>query len=242
MTDITAAALLLFYFIAFAASLGALGSFRLVTGEGLRKLYHLAASLSMLILTLAFQRWETALFAISALLLLGYVLILAGSKIPFAAQAIDRGKGLAEVREHLLLMLLAIVLLLWVFWGLLGEQARFAAVTGMVVWGIGDAMAALVGSRHARRRYSGGIFDAAKSPLGTAAMVGSSAPAVWLILNGMTPLSGLAALLPALLASLAAGLAEAATRNGRDTLTVPLVAAAVVYPATLPFGLVGMPA
>lgn len=228
--DFSAFLLLAGYYAAFAAALGLLAKPLRLSHELLRKLYHMSCGLSIFILLFAFATWQGAVLGIIALLMAGHVLLLIGGRIPMTSERIDRGSGIAEIREHLLLMLLAMVLLLIAFWGMLGSDARYAAAVGFLAWGFGDASASLVGGRFATRRFQSALFDTGKSPLGSTAMMLTVTLTTILVLALMTPLSFGAVLLCAVVVGMAAALTEAVTRRGLDTLTVPLVAGAVCYP------------
>lgn len=227
--DLVGAMALLAYYITFAAAIGLLTRLVALPREWIRKGYHVFCSLSVFILVLCFEHWHGAVLAISLLMLSGYVLLLLGERIPFASAVIDRGAGLVEIREHLLLLLASMVTLLTLFWGLAGEQHRYAIAVGLLVWGFGDAVAALVGTGMAKRRFRSRLFDPRKSPLGTFAMMATSFLVCAAVLALMAPLPPLLVVVVALVLGFVAGIVEAATRHGLDTLTLPLAAAGCVW-------------
>lgn len=218
------------YYAGFAAMLGQLARRWQVSHAVLRKLYHMSCGISIFILLFAFPSWQSAALGITALLLTGYLLLLIGGQIPMASAHIDRGRGIVEIREHLLLMLLSILLLLTGLWGWQGDAARYAVAVGFMAWGFGDASASLVGERWARRRFRMAVFDRNKSPLGSSAMALTVTVTTFGILVAMTPLPWFWALACALPIAVASAAIEAATRRGLDTLTVPPLAGFLSYP------------
>ena len=238
--DLHAAALLLAYYIAFAAAIGILTRLTPVPREWVRKSYHVFCSLSVFILLLYFEHWYAAVLALSLLMLTGYVLLLVGDNIPFAGTMIDRGKGLGEIREHLLLLLAAMVTLLTFFWGIAGSGHRYAVAVGLLVWGFGDSAAALVGARYSTRRFRARWLDNHKSPLGTAAMMAVSIAVTIPSLLWLTPLTALQVPLAATFVGVVAGSVEAVTRNGLDTLSVPVAASVASWGAVTALGAQGL--
>jgi len=239
--DLHAAALLLAYYIAFAGAIGVATRLVELPREWIRKSYHVFCSLSVFILLLYFEHWYAAVLALSLLMLAGYVLLLIGDRIPLASTAIDRGRGLGEIREHLLLLLAAMVTLLTLFWGIAGGEYRYAIAVGLLVWGFGDSAAALVGARYARRQFRVYRLDPHKSPLGTAAMIVVSAAVTVPVLLWLTPLAAPLVPLAATFVGVVAGSVEAVTRNGLDTLSVPVSASVSAWCAVTGLGLQGLP-
>lgn len=239
--DLHAAVLLLLYYIAFAAAIGIFTRLVKVPREWVRKSYHIFCSLSVFILLLYFEHWYAAVLALCLLMLAGYVLLLVGDNIPFTGTMIDRGKGLGEIREHLLLLLAAMVTLLTFFWGIAGSEHRYAVAVGLLVWGFGDSAAALVGARYSTRQFRARWLDNHKSPLGTAAMMTVSTAVTIPVLLWLAPMNALQLALAAALVGLVAGSVEAVTRNGLDTLSVPVAASVSAWCAVTGLGLQGLP-
>lgn len=227
--DIVGALVLLGYYISFAAIIGLLTRVIDLPKEYARKAYHVACSLSIIILLLLFETWYAAVLSISLLLLSAFLILKLSDRIPFASIAIDRGNGIPEIREHLLYLLVSLVVLLVAFWAVLpGHQ--YAAALGLLIWGFGDAAASMAGRRFGKRRLTLPIFDPDKSLVGTWAAIATSALTSLMVLQFMTDLSLPANLLASLLLGLIAGFVEAATRRGLDTLTLPLAAGFAAWP------------
>jgi phytol kinase len=118
---------------------------------------------------------------------------------------------------------LSFTAILVVFWGNSSAPTThpnlIVAALMPLTWG--DALAALVGERYGRHRYT--IFSQTRSIEGSIIMFVVSALATWLALGA--PLS---AILVASVTSLGATLAEAISPWGIDNLTVPAVSALIL--------------
>lgn len=139
---------------------------------------------------------------------------------------------------------LSVTLLFLAFWRTGTPDDRgYLAAAGTMAMTWGDALAAIVGRRFGRRRYS--VAGGTRTIEGSVAMFGASLVAMLLTillvpgspLGPLTPPLGAGtALLAALAAALAATVAEALSPAGTDNLSVPLVAAAVVFGIVTAFG------
>ncbi len=110
---------------------------------------------------------------------------------------------------------LSFVVIIWLFWD---RPALLVGSLMPMTWG--DALAAVLGRRYGRRRYT--VLGATRSLEGSLVMLGAGALATWLVLALLgrgNPL-GLA-----LATAAAASLAEAVSPWGLDNLTVPAASA-----------------
>jgi phytol kinase len=119
---------------------------------------------------------------------------------------------------------LAFTAILVLFWG---DPAMPAAHPHLIVAALmpmtwGDALAAVIGSRIGRRRYT--ILGSTRSLEGSAVMFAASALATFLALGMISPLGVMAAIVTAL----GATLVEAVSPWGIDNLTVPAISALVL--------------
>ena len=220
-----------YYLVAlFAVPLG-LKAWTPLPTEVVRKVQHLAFALSVLLLFALFDRWTDALVATVGLALVAYpVLWLWERHGSYRRLLTDRAARGGELRRQLLLAVLALSLLITLFWGLAGPAWRPAIVVAVMVWGFGDAAAALVGRYLGRRRFVHRVVEGAKTLEGTAAMVtvGALAAFVTLLCYGATP--WWVSLLAAVTVAPIAGGTELLSRRGSDTVTVPWVTAIALVP------------
>jgi len=202
-----------------------------VPSEVVRKVQHLAFAFGTLLLLWLFGDWTEALAALGGLALLAYPVLMAWEGRPsYRRWLTDRRPRGGELRRQLLQAVGTQALLIIVFWGVLGPEWRPAIAVAAMVWGFGDAAAALVGRYLGRRRWVLRAVEGAKTVEGTAAMVATAAVAAFVTLAayGSTPwwLSVFAALSVALVA----GGTELFSRDGSDTVTVPLASALALMP------------
>ena len=118
---------------------------------------------------------------------------------------------------------ISFAVLIWLFWG---RPHLLVASLMPMTWG--DALAAVLGRRFGRRRYT--ILGSARSLEGSAAMflAGWAATLVPLLLLAPTPLSLGAAVGIAAATALGATVIEALSPWGVDNLTVPAISALIL--------------
>ncbi len=198
--------------------------------ELIRKGYHLFCSLSILILMYVFESWQAAALTVTAFFLVALIYLFVEEKfLPRKLFDLDRkdSYSLREPSRQVLLVLAMQLLLIFAFRAILFRPIH--AVIGMMVWGTGDAAAAVIGSNLGRTKFSGLIMSSRKTLEGTLALVGAAFfTSIMVILLSKTLIYSVPVLLlKAGLIALAAALVEGASRQGFDTLTMPLAVAVV---------------
>ena len=111
-------------------------------------------------------------------------------------------------------------------WGLAGERAIAAAA--ILMWGIGDAAAALVGIYFGKHVVKLPIADGKKTWEGTCAMFLSALICgfgIFTVLKGVSPALAFSVCVPTAAIS---ALVELASKDGNDTVWVPLVTVAAL--------------
>ncbi|MDL2205666.1 TSUP family transporter [Eubacteriales bacterium OttesenSCG-928-N13] len=194
--------------------------------ELFRKMLHILALFSGVVLMRITSDWRAA--SLSALLFAALVypaLKLLERWEGYANLFVQRRPG--EVKTSLLLLFVMFALLIAVCWGWL--DMPYLATASILMWGLGDAAAALVGKRFGKHHIGLRIADHHKTWEGSCAMalVAFVVGAIVLILSA--PYPAWAALLMALVSGIAAAFVEMITRNGHDTVTVPIAVAALMY-------------
>jgi phytol kinase len=199
--------------------------------EVVRKVQHVAYALSIFLLLGLFERWTQALAAVGGLALLAFpALWLWERHASYRRLLTDRSARGGEMRRQLLLAVLVFSVLIASFWGWLGPAWRPAIAVVVMVWGFGDAAAALVGRFRGRRRVVHRLIEGAKTIEGTVAMVVAGAIAAFVTLIGYGEASWWVSLLAALSLAPVAAAVELFSRRGSDTVTVPLATAAGLVP------------
>jgi len=196
-----------------------------------RKLHHIFYGLSIFILVEGFATWYLAVAGAATLVAVAYPALLSLERQHFFERSFAHRSGdPGELRRQMVHVQLTFALLLAATWGLLGSEYRFLAAAAVMAWTFGDAAAALFGKAFGKNRIDHELVDEGKTHEGSGAMTAFAFAALFLTLwlYGGVPwwASGVAALL---VAPLATGV-EAISPAGADTLTVPIVTAAALYP------------
>lgn len=198
--------------------------------EGARKSYHLLATGSVLISLYAFSSWYAALLGMTAFLVVAFVVIGVAARVGLLTSISIARTRPHEMLRQILYFQVTTAALLFVFWGLLGPGYRPLAAAGTVAWGLGDSAAAIIGKLYGRTKLKLPWFDPDKSVAGSSAMFAASTLGIFGALGLLH--EGPWGLLAA--ASLALGavatVAEAVSRDGLDTIALPLSVAAVGVP------------
>lgn len=199
--------------------------FRKLPSYIFRKLLHMVAFTSLVEMTLEAGEWYIA--SLTALLfasLIFPVLQALENHDWYKRLFVEKKRG--EVKKSLVLLFGMYALLVALCWGLLGK--RYVAVTSVLMWGVGDAAAAIFGRTFGRHRTGLKFADGAKTWEGSAAMLVFSflAGVAAMLLSGTGEWQRI--VFYPLLAAPFASYTELLSKNGDDTVTVPLVTAAVI--------------
>ena len=192
-----------FIFAVIAAAFVLYKAFRL-SSETVRKLIHIGVSNWVFILLFSFHDIRWALAGPAAFIVLNAAFVYSGK-----AKLLGMGN---RKRDHGLIYfpLSLLILSLLYYRGLI---MSYDVLAGVLVMGYGDGLAALIGSKWGRHKYS--VMNAEKSWEGTAVMFAVSLAVITLV----TPYS-----FPVCLAMAAvAAFFEAVTPLGLDNITVPLL-------------------
>ena len=184
--------------------------------EIFRKSLHMIAVFSILPIVLASGSWVisalvAALFAAEA-----YI----GTKFGNIEKNVAMKERYAgEQQKSMLLLFATYIIIIGVCWGLLGHQ--WAAVASVLAWGVGDALAAIIGKRFGKHKIQGKFIEGQKSMEGTLAMFVSAFITVLLVLFALTAFPYWVCILVTFWIALFATLAELFSKNGRDTFFCP---------------------
>lgn len=192
--------------------------------EIVRKMLHLIVTLSIFPLVELFNTWYTAVLAAFGLVLLAYpVLALVENSTLYNQHAVERESG--EFKSSLIIVQVTLSVLLFFFWGVMGEEWRYVAVVAVMAWGFGDAAAALIGKTFGYRQIVHPQIEGKKTFEGTLAMFCVSGLAVLITLQLYATHTWLVSLAVSTVVALVCAIVELFSRRGMDTLTVPISAA-----------------
>ena len=190
-----------------------------------RKLLHIVAFTCISLMILAAHSWQAAALASVIIAAVIYPLLMAAEhEVWYPRLFVEKKPG--EIKKSMLMLFLMFAALIAVCWGVFGKPNLAAAA--ILMWGTGDAAAALIGIPFGRHKVRSKLTDGKKSWEGSAAML-----AVSLMTGaGILTLSQGMVLPRAFSISFAAALLGTATElfssSEYDTVTVPTVIAAAL--------------
>ena len=190
-----------------------------------RKLLHVVAFTCVSLMILTAQSWQAAaLTSVIAAAAVYPLLAVFERENWYPKLLVEKRPG--EVKNSLILLCLMFAVLIAVCWGIFDRPAL--AATAILMWGTGDAAAALVGIPFGKHKVRSKLTDGKKSWEGSMAMFAVSLLTGFLMLLTVAK-SGLPrALIAAGLGAMFGTAAELFSPSEYDTVTVPLVIAAVL--------------
>ena len=195
-----------------------------------RKLLHLPAFCSAAVVVWRADSWQTASLTLVLFAAVVYpMLCLFERWRGYGNLFVQKAPG--EIKKSLLLLFLTDAALVALCWG--AFNLPWVAVAGILMWGSGDGTAALVGHRFGRHHVALPLADPRKTWEGTGAMVLVSTAVGTTVILALAAMPGYQCLLFALAASVPGAYTELISRNGNDTVTVPLVNTAVLLGLSL---------
>ena len=198
-----------------------------IPDELFRKILHFILLGAYIPLVFAFNAWwMSATFAVSLMVVLFPILLLA-EKIPmFSAFVNERKKG--EFKSSMVLAVGMMAFSVTICWGLFED--KYLVLASIYAWGVGDALAALVGKRFGKHKIKWKLADGKKSIEGSIAMFICAFISVLLVLLARGGLDILLCLSIAIVAATVCTVTEMCTKNGLDTVICPVCAMAVIVP------------
>ena len=190
-----------------------------------RKMLHIVALTCVSLMILAARSWQAAALTSVLIAVAIYPLLQATEHSAWYPRLfVEKNPG--EIKRSLLMLFFMFAAVISVCWGAFG-QPRLAA-TAILMWGLGDAAAALVGIPLGRHKVRSRLTDGKKSWEGSAAMFVTSFScglAMLLLAQGMPTAR---ALVCAAIGALLGTATELCSPSEYDTVTVPTAIAATL--------------
>ena len=222
--------LILAYFIFFAIFNYLISKIFKLRKETSRKIYHIFASFSMVLLLYLFKSWLRALVSFMVFFLLVYTLVRLLGHIKYLQRfRIDSFIRGGDIVRQILYFTLSYSVLIVFFWGLLGDSNRHLILFGISTWGIGDALAAIMGKKYGKKTFKLKIVDRKKTYLGFISFLLGSLIGNIILFNIFYDYSLLVNIGFSLGLSLLGGLVELVSTRGRDTFTIPFSVSLLAY-------------
>ena len=184
-----------------------------------RKLLHLVAFSCVCIMLHFAESWQAAVLVNLIFAALIYpILALLEKESWYGSLFVEKSKG--EVKRSLVMLFCMYAALIFVSWGLLGKA--YLAAAAILMWGPGDAAAALVGIPFGKHKIKLKITDGKKSLEGTLAMFVTSALFGGLYIGLFTDTGIVMAVIMAVFGGVTAAFTELVSDSEWDTVTVPV--------------------
>ena len=198
-----------------------------IPDELFRKILHFVLLGAYIPLVFAFEAWwMAAIFAVSLVVILFPVLLFA-EKIPrFSTFVNERKEG--EFKSSMLLAVGMMAFSIAICWGLFCD--KYLVLASIYAWGVGDALAALIGKRFGKHKIKWKLADGKKSIEGSLAMFFCAFISVMLVLLVRGGVRIPLCICTALVAAAVCTVTEMCSRNGFDTVVCPISAMAVIIP------------
>ena len=204
-----------------------------IPDELFRKILHFILLGAYIPLCFAFEAWWMAtVFSASLIVVLLPVLALA-ERIPmFSSFVNERKKG--EFKSSMVLAVGMMAFSTTVCWGLFGD--KYLVLASIYAWGVGDALAALIGKKYGKHKIKWKIADGKKSVEGSLAMFICALVSVFTVLIVRGGIAIPMCLLIAVFSALVCTFTELCAKNGLDTVICPTSAMVVIIPLVMAFG------
>lgn len=200
-----------------------------VGGEIYRKILHLSFMLSVFPFLFIFKYWYTALIAIGFFLILAVVGLSLLERFSFYKDLLAERDERGEVKRSLFLSFSVMALGVYLFWGVQGESLKYIIYGSFLAWGIGDALAALIGKQEKSQVINNKIIKTNKTNEGTLAMFLSSALIFFVVTFFNVEVHFMYLIVASLISGLLGAIVEVISKKGWDTLTLPLLFMALLY-------------
>lgn len=189
------------------------------TGEVFRKALHTIAYTSSLFMMYTSDSWLVSALCCTIFAVVVYPLLVLAERIKgYGSFFSQRYTG--EVKQSLLLLFLSHAILIALYWGIFDKP--WIVYTSVLMWGVGDTAAALIGKRWGRHHVTIPLADSKKTWEGSAAMMLTAFLAGLCTLRLTSPYNAPLCLFLAAMTAPVAAYTELITKNGNDTVTVPV--------------------
>ena len=184
-----------------------------------RKLLHIVAFTCFTIMMLSTRQWEDAALTCLLLAAVIYPLLALAERFPWYGPLFVQ-KSPGEVKRSMVMLFLMFAAVISLACGLLGQPV--AAAAAILMWGLGDAVAALIGIPFGKHKVLFPPVCGKKSWEGSAAMLAVSLLAGTVLLSLFGGVSVPYAMLCAACTALLGTLVELLSPSEWDTVTVPV--------------------
>ncbi len=185
-----------------------------------RKLLHVVAFTCFTVMLFSTKNWKAAALTSIAIAVIAYPLLaLAEKESWYGTLFVQKSPG--EIKRSLLMLFFMFAAVIFVSWGIFGNPD--AAAVAILMWGVGDAAAALIGIPFGKHKVTIPPVNGKKSWEGSFAMLVISLTAGTGILWLYSGYTFGTSILCAFLMALTGTIAELFSPSEWDTVTVPVI-------------------
>ena len=201
-----------------------------IPDELFRKILHFILLGAYIPLVFAFDKWWMATIFSTSLILILFPALFFAEKIPmFSSFMNERKKG--EFKNSMVFAVGMMAFSTAICWGMFGD--KYLVLASIYAWGIGDALAALIGKRFGKHKINWKLADGKKSIEGSLAMFLCAFASVFSVLFCRGGIGIAMCAVIAVLAAFVCTITEMCTKNGLDTVICPISAMVVIIPLTM---------
>ncbi len=188
-----------------------------------RKMLHVIAVSSIFPLIFIAKSWQSALLVDIIFIIVVFIALRAVENMPFFDGLFVQKRPHEIIKSFMGLfgMFGAFIIICW---AIPGEEYKYLAVTSVMAWGPGDAMAAIVGINFGKHHLTGRLIEGTKSMEGTVAMAVTALISVFFSLMVLSEFSLVRIIIHSVIISIISALTELNTKGGWDTVSVPVMA------------------
>lgn len=191
-----------------------------------RKLLHIPAFCSAVIVIAVTDSWQAASLTLLLFAAIVYpILSLLEHWTGYDNLFVQKKPG--EIKKSLLLLFVTDAILVAVCWGLLNQA--YIAAAAILMWGTGDAAAALIGNKFGKHHVHLKHADPKKTWEGSAGMFLTASIMGMITLSAMTDFSLPVILLSSAITAFLAAYTELISHNGNDTVNVPVAGVLALF-------------
>ena len=192
-----------------------------------RKILHISAILTVFCFILPSHTWWiVALDILTILFLINITLFILERFELYKMLFVDKSHH--EILRMINAYYLIMVILVLIFYGLRGEENKYLVITSILSWGLGDAMAAIIGIKFGKNKLNMNFVDEKKTIEGSLAMLITSfiACLVTLIIFMHYPIWKY--VVAPILVAISLTYIEAISKKGVDNILCPLAASIIL--------------
>ena len=233
--------LLLYYFLVLAVISVILKAVLKVPDELVRKFQHIGYAASFAFYLYVFESWAYSIIAIIIFIALVFISLFLLEKTPhYKKWLVDRKKRGGELKYSLIQAQAMFAILLYLFYYLLPGDNEIIVWIAIASWGIGDALAALLGKRFGKKKHDGYNADRKKTYFGSISLNIAVLIIIVFMLIVFQSTLWWVSLIIAIIVSPLSTVVEAYSKKGTDTTFLPISIALMVYGLLFLFTQIGV--